>query len=101
MTVRFNVQEQKEKSVLNTPGGPELMKRLGGPAGLPFFAVLKSDGMMAANSLRPDKTGKGVNIGFPVDPAEVDWFVAMLSKAAPDMTAQELAAISRGLRTKK
>lgn len=57
---------------------------------------------MIVNSNRPDKDGKaGGNIGHPFQPHEIDWFMAMLSKAAPEMTANERATIKRWLRAQK
>jgi len=41
------------------------------------------------NSNRPGKDGKGENIGHPMQPYEVDWFMTMLEKAVPTMTPDE------------
>jgi hypothetical protein len=97
----ITVQEQKDKTALNTPGGDEAMKSMGGPAGLPFFAFLDSRGQLIANTLAPGKDGKPSNIGHPYEPNEVDWFMAMLEKGAPAMTADERTGIDRFLRGQK
>lgn len=102
MNVHFTVQEADAKKDLDTPGGEEMMKQLGGPSGLPYFAFLDADGAPIVNSLRPaDAGGKGGNIGHPYEPYEVDWFMTMLGKAAPRMTAGERSAIEKWLRAQK
>jgi thiol-disulfide isomerase/thioredoxin len=59
-------------------------------AGLPFLAFVDPDGEVIATSI---STIDGQNIGFPVEPHELDGFDAMLSVAAPGMTARERATI--------
>ena len=94
--------EQGAKKSLDTPGGDELMKRLGGPAGLPFFAFLDGQGALLVNSIRPGENGKpGGNIGHPFEPVEVDWFLKMLRKGAPGMTPEETAVLEKYLRAQK
>ena len=96
------MEEQGEKKALNTPGGDELVARLGGPSGLPFFAFLDSQGALLVNSIRPGEGGKrGENIGHPVKPFEIDWFLTMLRKGAPGMTPQETATLEGWLRAQK
>lgn len=74
------------------------MKRLGGPAGLPFMAFLDDHGAMIVNSLAPGKDGKPGNIGHPSEPSEVDWFMAMVAKAAPAISRDEAAVLENYLR---
>jgi ketosteroid isomerase-like protein len=97
------VQEHKDKQELNTPGGDELYKRLGGSDEIPFFAFMDREGTMVVNSVRPkDPDGKhGGNIGHPIQPYEIDYFMAMLSKAAPQMTTGERSTIEKALRSQK
>lgn len=96
------MQEHDDKKSLNTPGGDELCKRLGGPSGLPFSAFVDSQGALIVNSLAIKKDGKqGGNIGHPDSPEEVDWFMTMLAKAAPSMTQEESAVIENALRHQK
>jgi hypothetical protein len=98
----FTVQEHDDKKTLDTPGGDELLKRLGGSTVLPFFAFLDSQGAMIVNSNEPAGPGtKGGNIGHPSEPHEVDWFLAMLAKAVPAMTAGERGAIESYLRNQE
>ena len=100
--VHFTVQERKEKKALETPGGDELMKTLGGPAGLPYLAFLNEKGELIINSMRPVEGGKSPeNIGHPDKPEEVDWFMAMVAKAAPSMTRDEAATLEKWLRNQK
>jgi hypothetical protein len=100
---RVDVQEHGDKAVLNTPGGPELETALGSKgSGLPFFAFLDASGKLIVNSNRPVK-GKpaGVNIGHPMEPEEVDWFMAMLKQAVPALTPDEARVIENYLRSQK
>lgn len=100
--LHITVQEHGDKQALNTPGGQELFKQVGGAGGLPFFAFLDPAGGMIVNSVAPGKNGKkGENIGHPNEPEEVDWFLAMVRKAAPGMTAEESAVMERYLRAQK
>jgi len=79
-----------------------MMVQLGGPQGLPYFAFLDSQGGMIVNSIEPAADGrKAGNIGHPYQPHEVDWFLAMLGKAAPRMTAEERAPLEKYLRAQK
>jgi hypothetical protein len=99
----FTIQEHEESAALNTPGGEELLAALGGPKspGLPFLAFVDSGGGLIVNSMRPGEKGKPENIGHPVAPEEVDWFMTMLAKAVPAMTPDEAATLEKYLRSQK
>ena len=99
--MHLTILERDDKKALNTRGGDELMKRLGGPAGLPFFAFLDGHGGLIVNSLRPAANGKYENIGHPDQPYEIDWFMTMLDRGAPRMLAEERATLEKWLRTQK
>ena len=102
MPARIDVQETKEKASLNTPGGAELLKRMGGDGSLPYFAFLDAHGETIVNSNRPGDNGKPAeNIGHPGEPQEVDWFLSMVRKAAPQITTDEFAALEHYLRNQK
>jgi hypothetical protein len=102
VVTHVTVQEHDDKKSLNSSGGGELMKRLGGSEALPYFAFLDSKGELIVNSNAPPKDGKkGGNIGHPYEPDEVDWFMAMVAKAAPRITADESAALEKYLRAQK
>lgn len=101
---RIDVQERGDKKRLDTPGGAGLETALGGKndGGLPFFAFLDASGKLIVNSLRPvPGESDGANIGHPVQPEEVDWFMTMLSRAAPGLTPDEARAVEDDLRHQK
>jgi len=98
----LTIQERQEKAALNTPGVAAVWDRSGAKSntGLPFFAFLDAKGETIVNSLRPDKGGTS-NIGYPSEPEEIDWFLEMVQKAAPAMTADERGVIEHYLRSAK
>jgi thiol-disulfide isomerase/thioredoxin len=80
----------------DTPGGVAYENSIGGRnAGFPFLVMLDADGKPIVDSYRPapGSAGGKDNIGYPVLPAEVDWFVEMLHRAAPQLIAQDLAVV--------
>jgi thioredoxin-related protein len=90
----LTVEEHGDKAVLDNPGAQELMSKLGGAGGLPFFAFLDSEGKLIVSSNRPANGKSGdTNIGFPGDPGEVAWFRAMLNKAVSSLTPEEARLI--------
>jgi thiol-disulfide isomerase/thioredoxin len=91
--VKLVVQENVNNKALENPGGDALLKKLGGPAGLPYFAFLDGQGGLIINSKHD-----GQNIGYPGEPQEIDWFVAMMKKAAPGMSEDDLKTIETVLR---
>ena len=99
MTVHITVQESAGKKALETPGGDDLLKSVGGPSGLPFIVFLDEKGALIVNSMRPAGGGKAAeNIGHPYQPEEVDWFMTMLGKAAPRMMHEEAGTLEKRLR---
>lgn len=79
-----------------------MWKRLGGSGGPPFFAFLDARGNEIVNSNRPGKDGKAPeNIGHPSEPEEVDWFLAMVHKAVPQITREESDTLEHWLRNQK
>jgi len=87
----LTVQEPSGRTALNHPGGEEVLARVGGKnSGLPYFAFLDARGALIVNStLPPDGKNGGSNIGYPAQPEEIDWFMAMLRKAAPALKEDE------------
>lgn len=75
----------------NTPGGSELRTALGGVGepGFPFLVMTDENGKPLVNSYRDGKTSG--NIGYPALPEEIDWYVAMLKRGAPDLSSADLA----------
>ena len=103
MIARLDVQERDDKVSLNTPGGGALAALLGAKGtGLPFFAFLDEHGELIANSYRP-VSGKpeGANIGHPMEPEEIDYFMGMLRKALPTLSPADTQLIEDSLRNQK
>lgn len=100
--LKLVVQESDGKKDLENPGSDAWLKKLGGPAGLPFSAFVDAEGGLIANSksaLQGDVPAG--NIGHPMTKEEIDWFVAMMKKAAPSMSADDLQTIESALRAQK
>ena len=97
----LTVDEHGDKASLDNPGGEAVRKRLGAgdATGLPFFAFLDPAGHVLINSNRPVAGKPAENIGFPSAPEEVDWFMTMLHRAAPELTADQTRLIEAKLRT--
>ena len=95
--VSLVVREEGKNKARENPGADKLLEDLGGTDGIPFFAFLDAKGKLIVNSMRPGATGPE-NTGFPVEPAEVDWFVHMLREAAPRMTEADRNLIVNALR---
>ena len=86
------VLENGDKEKLENPGGEELMASQGGKdQGIPYFYFVDpKTGKTIATSLRPASgSDKGGNVGCPYEPAEIEFFMGLISKAAPKMTASE------------
>jgi thiol-disulfide isomerase/thioredoxin len=84
---------------LETPGSDALMARFGGDQGVPFFVFFDAGGNAIVTSARPVKGNKqGENIGYPDAPEEIAWFMTMLDKAVPTMTADERMKIESTLK---
>lgn len=80
----------------NTPGGKSFEATVGGKgAGWPYIVVLNDRGRPLIDSMSPDTKAPGgrTNIGYPVLPVEVDWFMTMLHRGAPAMTKAESAQV--------
>jgi thiol-disulfide isomerase/thioredoxin len=93
--VKLVMGEQPPQKALENAGADDLAKKLGGP-GFPFLAFLDAQGTLIVNSNREPG---GQNIGYPSEPAEVDWFLQMVKKAAPKITADDLKTLETPLRT--
>ncbi len=91
--VRLVVQENDKNKALENPGADALLKHLGGPGGLPYFAFLDEQGKLIVNSKLD-----GQNIGYPAQPQEINWFVQTMKKAAPKMPEADLKTIQAALR---
>ena len=88
----------------DNPGADTLVLKYGGlsPGGdvsRPFIAILAPKAKLIVHSSPPEKAKAGSPAGgFPIEPAEIKSFLAMLQKAAPSMTDEEMHKIQDGLR---
>ncbi len=94
--VKLIVQENEKNKAFENPGADSLLKELGGPAGLPYFAFLDAAGAPIVNSKQD-----GQNIGYPAQPNEIEWFVKMMEKAAPGISADDVKTLETALRSFK
>jgi hypothetical protein len=94
--VKLVVQESDKNKALENAGADALLKQLGGPSGLPYSAFLDAKGGLIVNSKR-----EGQNIGYPGEPNEIDWFMQMMKKAAPNVSQDDLKTIEAALRSFK
>jgi thiol-disulfide isomerase/thioredoxin len=100
--VKLVVQENEKNKALENPGAEALLKKLGGPAGLPYSAFLDSQGALIVNSRHPSAVREdGENIGYPGQPSEIDWFMQMIRKAAPKISEEDAKTIETALRHPK
>lgn len=100
--VHVHIDEGK-KPELNTPGGDELLMKLAAKAphtsGVPFLIFLDPSGNPIVNSDRPlPGEAVGDNIGYPVSPEEIGWFMEMLKRGAPAMPKAEAQQIESWLK---
>ncbi len=80
----------------NTPGGVVFENEVGGQgAGWPFLVILNGAGKPLVDSMRPDAKAPGgrTNIGYPVLPVEIDWFMTMMRRGAPSMSERDRVAL--------
>jgi thiol-disulfide isomerase/thioredoxin len=96
--------EKTKRSRPNTPGGAEFLVKFHGANdkgvvdSVPFIVLLDASGEPIVNSKPLNKKGEeGTNIGYPSDPKEIHWFMNMLQKAVPTMTAEESNTIRKWL----
>ena len=94
--VKLVVQEKDKNKAQENAGADALLNQLGGPSGLPYSAFLDSHAVLIVNSKRD-----GQNIGFPAEPEEIDWFVQMMKKAAPNISQDDVRTIEQALKSFK
>jgi uncharacterized protein YmfQ (DUF2313 family) len=81
-----------------TKGSGKVLERVGGASqGFPFHAFLDSKGELIVNSKRNGQD----NIGYPLEPQEIEWFLIMVKKAAPKITEMEVKSLETKLRSYK
>lgn len=103
MHVHITVLESDDKKNLENSGGLSLMESLKGKeAGLPFFAFVDANGKPIINSLQKKEPGdEGQNIGHPMEPHEIFWFLRMVREAAPKITEEEVLVLNTWLKNQK
>jgi thiol-disulfide isomerase/thioredoxin len=86
------LERSDSQKALQLAGADDLFTRFAKtPAqGLPFFVVLNGEGGPVATSVSP---ASGRNIGFPLGKGDLDTFEKILTRAAPRITAAELAIL--------
>lgn len=78
------VEERGEKANLNTPGGEELVEKLGGKnQGLPYWVILDEKG----NVLKDSKIN-GENVGGPASVKEVDYLISTLEPTSKNQKVE-------------
>ena len=96
---RLQEAEQHYRQVLardprhaDTPGGVALRTALGAQPepGFPWLVITDENGKPLVNSNRNGKIDG--NVGYPAAPEEIDWYIEMLKRAAPALSASDLAA---------
>jgi Thioredoxin-like len=95
-------EQTRDTKHANTPGGVAFEDSVGGKdAGWPFLVILDDHGKPIVDSNRPNPRGKPSdnNIGYPVEPGEVAWFLEMLRRGAPGMSQEDLASVHAWLTT--
>jgi hypothetical protein len=78
-------------------GGKEVEQSFRGPpkGGIPWIAFLDAGGKILTTSDAPAPAG---NIGCPVTPEEIDWFLGMLRKVRNRITPEQLDRLEASLR---
>lgn len=83
--VHITVLEDKAHLADENPGGADLLSELHGAGeGIPYYVVFNPRGEALADSRNPK------NIGYPSEPAEVDFFMSIMKKTS-HMSATELS----------
>jgi thiol:disulfide interchange protein len=93
VVVRVDVGEHEgDPHHADTPGGVKLRTALGaaGEPGFPFLVMTDEQGNPIVNSYRNGNTNN--NVGYPAAPEEIDWYIEMLKRAAPGLSAADLSA---------
>lgn len=90
--VKLVVHENEKNKGLENTGAEDLEKKWGGPAGLPYSAFLSADATLIADSKMD-----GNNIGYPATPGEIAYFIKLMKRAAPTMTAEDAKVIETAL----
>ncbi len=84
----------------DTPGADQLLDSLHDTdTSIPLTVILNSNGKLIADSVLPVYGRRNIhaNIGYPDSPTGIDWFLEMLRRGAPSLTANESETIHNWL----
>lgn len=104
VTLWLTVDEAADKKALENPGAAELRRdNKGEGQGIPFFYFVDpASGKTIINSIRPATEGdKGGNVGCPVEPFEIEFFLTMVKKSRPGISSADLQVLRAGFETIK
>ncbi len=93
----LTVDESKDKKDLENPGAAALLTNYhGGNQGIPYWLILDKNGNLLADSRLHSDGGEvmGNNVGCPVKPDEVSYFINVLKKTS-DLTDAQLEMIRK------
>jgi thiol-disulfide isomerase/thioredoxin len=95
VTAHLDVMENKQDRLhTSSPGGELEMSKLGGGGGgVPYYVMLDETGEWITDSKMPAGDGPPENLGYPAGPDQIDWFMHMVKKAAPDMAAEDVKTL--------
>lgn len=97
--VTLTIFERKEKKADENPGGVDMLKQLGGKedGGIPFFAIVNPDGGVVANSAYSVGGKPAANMGYPNESSDIDYFMTMMDKGAPNITDADKVVLRKAL----
>ncbi len=87
------VPQEKSKTRPSHGGAATLLRRAGAKDGQPWLAFLDGSGNLIANSARPNRGNESIDIDFPTEIQQVEWFMSVLKETAPKMNEQDRKAI--------
>ena len=95
----ITVDEEKEKAVLNNPGGTDfLTAHHANEQGIPAWFILDKDGNVIADSQRrlngEGFNVEGTNVGCPSNETEIEYFISVLQKTS-DINSDQIAAVKK------
>ncbi len=97
MAAHFVVQDldiwEHGKNGWENPGGTALYQKYKGPNSVPYFVVLDTKGSKLGSSIH-----NGENMGLPRKVSDMQFFLNMLKRTAPSLTARDLTTLKAGLK---
>lgn len=87
VVARITVWENQQKASLNHPGGSELMYRLGGGDGVPYFGISDASGAILETSRR-------AKVDYPAKRHQVETFMGLIDRTAKGLPAVERTTLA-------